>query len=77
MFGKQNALWRENMRADFLYYAFQRPGRLRPDDMVKHVETFAHHDLNIRCRAMPTEQVKASGRFSTPAGTGPERWSTT
>lgn len=41
-----------------------------PDDMVKHVETFTHHDLNIRCQAMSTEQVKASGRFQHPPELG-------
>ena len=41
-------------------------GRLRPDNMVQHIKAFTHHDFDVRCQPMATEQVKTSGRFQHP-----------
>ncbi|CTW55502.1 Uncharacterised protein [Escherichia coli] len=64
MFSKQNTLCGGKIRPQaFLTAPVPASGRLRPDDMVQHVKAFAHHDFDIRCQAMTTEQVKTSGRL--------------
>lgn len=68
MFSKQYVLCcREICPQAFLPAPVPASGRLRPDDMVKHVETFTQHDLDIRCQTMPTEQVKTSGGLQYPS----------
>ena len=67
MFREQNALCGGEIRPQaFLVASVPASGRLRPDNMVQHTEAFTHHDFDIRCQAMTTEQVKTSGRFQHP-----------
>ncbi|GEG44633.1 hypothetical protein EC141115_05287 [Escherichia coli O145:H28] len=67
MFREQNALCGGEIRPQaFLVAPVPASGRLRPDNMVQHTEAFTHHDFNVRCQAMATEQVKTSGRFQHP-----------
>ncbi len=60
---KQNALCcREMRRRLSLLHPFQRP------DSFAQIMWFStlkrlHHDFDIRCQAMTTEQVKTSGGF--------------
>lgn len=61
---KQNALCCREIRPQaFLVAPVPAPGQLRPDNVVQHIKALTHHDFDIRCQAMTTEQVKTSGGF--------------
>lgn len=67
MFREQYAFCGRKIRPQaFFITPVTSSGWFRPDDMIKHVETFTHHDFNIRCQAMSAEQVKASSWFQYP-----------